>query len=143
MQLDFCSDGFAMPVSQHLMSLLSMFGVENHVPATATSIVFNFRDSDYSPENGGYHPVEIRLVKTTTGWIFDYITDFSYFGVVFPELVKEIDFDFTHNYFEVLFQGRISREDAEELYLIWEKNFVQYLQTGAYSEINLSHDTEI
>lgn len=48
--------------------------------------ILNFRSPDYSTE-GGYRPVEIRLVGDT----LDYVTEFSYFGY---ELEKSLDFDF-------------------------------------------------
>jgi len=31
----------------------------------AAALTLNFRDPDYSPEAGGYRPVEIRLEKQT------------------------------------------------------------------------------
>nr|WP_234932772.1 DUF2787 family protein [Aeromonas caviae] len=41
-----------------------------------SSLVFNFRDPDYGPVRGGFHPVEIRLLKRKDRWQFDYVTDF-------------------------------------------------------------------
>lgn len=34
----------------------------------ATALTLNFRDPDYSPELGGYRPVEIRLEKRAGSW---------------------------------------------------------------------------
>lgn len=60
-----------------------------------TSATINFRDPDYSAENGGYHPVEIMLKRHGDEWHFQYITDFCYVGIgPFAELVKDLDFDF-------------------------------------------------
>lgn len=58
------------------------------------AVTVNFRNPDYSPEKGGYHPVEVRLEKRTTGWKFIYITDFSYVDYYQPELGKEVDICF-------------------------------------------------
>ncbi|MEN1933506.1 DUF2787 family protein [Escherichia coli] len=51
-------------------------------------MVINFRDPDYSAESGGFHPVEMRFIRQDNEWYFDYVTDFSYMGRVYPELEK-------------------------------------------------------
>ncbi|NMU24873.1 DUF2787 family protein, partial [Vibrio parahaemolyticus] len=53
----------SLPGSKSLHSLLSRILIEKldeeeHI-ATSTYLVFNFRDSSYSAEAGGFHPVEI------------------------------------------------------------------------------------
>ncbi len=59
------------------------------------SVTFNFRDKSYSAENGGFHPVEISLTKEADNtWQYAYITDFAFVGNHYPELAKELDFDF-------------------------------------------------
>ena len=57
-------------------------------------LTFNFRSPDYSAEAGGVHPVELRRIRELHGWVFDYITDFSYQGMGRDtELCKELDFN--------------------------------------------------
>lgn len=72
---------------------------------TKSAITFNFRDSQYSTTQGGYHPVEIRAERHQDLWHISYITDFSYVGNVFPELEKEIDFDLENNRAYIMFLG--------------------------------------
>ena len=80
MTIPFAGD-FALPVSQALMSILSQELVRSGMVLKGkSSLVFNFRDPDYGPVRGGFHPVEIRLLKRKDRWLFDYVTDFSYQG---------------------------------------------------------------
>ncbi len=104
--------------------------------------MINFRDSTYSAESGGYHPVEIRLVKTGEQWVFDYITDFSYVGYPYPELVKEVDFDFSSGLANFLYQFEesITDEQVHEFYSIWESNFLSYVEMDAFDEIEVAVD---
>ncbi|WP_225390201.1 DUF2787 family protein, partial [Escherichia coli] len=65
---------------QHITTLLA-----NQVLQKITeAVVINFRDPDYSAESGGFHPVEIRFIRKNNEWYFDYVTDFSYMGRVYP-----------------------------------------------------------
>lgn len=34
----------------------------------SNAVTINFRDPDYSPQTGGFHPVEIRLEKGADQW---------------------------------------------------------------------------
>jgi len=82
--------------------------------------IHNFRSPDYSTE-GGYRPVEIRLVGDT----LDYVTEFSYFGY---ELEKSLDFDFG-------FQAYAGCTDIwyyRELFQLWQLNFIAYYRAGVY-----------
>jgi hypothetical protein len=90
------------------------------------AVVLNFRDPTYSAENGGYHPVEIRLENEGDCWRFCYITDFCYVGSGYmAELAKDLDFDFDAGVFQNLF-GTYPIEQAIEMFQIWETNFVYY-----------------
>ena len=65
------SQSFAVPDS--LCLLLNDELARVSVPdANTGGIIFNFRDVDYSSDDGGFHPVEIRLGKclacTTEHW---------------------------------------------------------------------------
>lgn len=84
--------GLTLPVTkefqQHITTLLA-----NQVLQKITeAVVINFRDPDYSTESGGFHPVEIRFIRKNNEWYFDYVTDFSYMGRVYPDWKKKLIF---------------------------------------------------
>lgn len=93
------------------------------------SVVFNFRDPDYSAEEGGYHPVEIAV---DPGGRISYITEFVYVGMPpFVELDKNLDFDFSLGLFQQM--GRAyTIEHGWELFPIWQQNFCAYYEMGVY-----------
>jgi hypothetical protein len=99
------------------------------------SITLNFRDPSYSPEAGGFHPVEIMIQPN--GQIA-YITDFSYVGSgPYAELVKELDFDFSLGLFVQL--GVHSPLDTgAALFQIWQSNFLCYHSLEIY-EIQITN----
>ena len=81
MTIPFFRDGFAMPVAQALLVLLNQEVAKTELNIERlTQLTFNFRNPGYSAEQGGVHPVEIRLIRGLDGWLFDYVTDFSYQG---------------------------------------------------------------
>lgn len=96
-------------------------------------IVINFRDPNYSAEDGGFHPVEIMLTKQDNQWMLCYITDFCFVGQgQFVELAKCLDFDIGKNLFQDL-MGCHPLKTAHSLYKTWETNFLCYLhQFAAY-----------
>ena len=107
------------------------------------SVTFNFRDKSYSAENGGFHPVEIDLTKEADNtWHYAYITDFAFVGNHYPELAKELDFDFLSGEWFASYLGRYSsiknNADAAELYRLWEHNFLAYASMGMYDEIEIN-----
>lgn len=96
-------------------------------------ITLNFRDVDYSAETGGYHPVEIRIVKHNNQWQFDYITDFSFQGYPYPELVKEIDICFQTEQVNCLYGGELNKQDSDALIELFLTNFIGYVEMGGFS----------
>ena len=105
-----------------------------------TAITLNFRDPDYSAENGGFHPVEIRLVKSGTDWQISYITDFAYVGAgYFAELAKELDFDFGCQQYTYGLFGNIPPDELAELFSLWAENFMQFTQMDIFT-ISTSFD---
>lgn len=101
------------------------------------AITFNFRDINYSASNGGYHPVEIRIEKALCNqdsgyWKVVYITDFSYQGIPYPELVKEIDACFTSNQIYSSFTGALSPSKGQALLTLFINNFIEYYTSEAY-----------
>lgn len=126
----------ALPVSQQLVDALSALLTEHHSKENALTI--NFRDPSYSADNGGFHPVEIRLERENGMWCFCYITDFTYVGSGFTaELVKELDFDFESGLFQNLF-GILPIEQAEDMFQIWESNFLHYWQEMKVFDVTIS-----
>ncbi|GAA74691.1 hypothetical protein P20480_1155 [Pseudoalteromonas sp. BSi20480] len=96
------------------------------------AVTLNFRDPDYSPEAGGFHPVEVRLEKQATSWQLVYITDFSYQGRHTPELIKEIDVCFSIKQVYHFLAGWLNTREGEELLALFISNFVEYYDTGCY-----------
>ncbi|HHC6642912.1 TPA: DUF2787 domain-containing protein [Vibrio parahaemolyticus] len=132
-----------LTVSKKLHKLLSeRFTAQmlsNEAVTTSRYLVFNFRDKSYSAEEGGFHPVEMAICQTSTGeWSIEYITDFAYMGNYYPELERNLDFDFRVGQFFVAYRGWLPMQDnrdAKELYRLWENNFLAYVDTDAYNEI--------
>ena len=107
------------------------------------SVTFNFRDKSYSAENGGFHPVEIALTKEADNtWHYAYITDFAFVGNHYPELAKELDFDFLSGEWFASYLGDYSsiknNANAAELYRLWVHNFLAYASMGMYDEIEIN-----
>ncbi|EGR0479283.1 DUF2787 domain-containing protein [Vibrio cholerae] len=132
-----------LPVSKKLHKLLSerftAHLLSNEALTTSRYLVFNFRDKSYSADEGGFHPVEMAICQTSTGeWSIEYITDFAYMGNYYPELERNLDFDFRVGQFFVAYRGWLpiqGSRDAKELYRLWENNFLAYVDTDAYNEI--------
>ncbi len=128
-----------LPVSKKLHKLLSeqltAHLLSNEALTTSRYLVFNFRDKSYSADEGGFHPVEMAICQTSTG---EYITDFAYMGNYYPELERNLDFDFRVGQFFVAYRGWLPMQgsrDAQELYRLWENNFLAYVDMDAYDEI--------
>lgn len=81
--------GYVLPLSrsftQLLLDIVAQKPPHRH---PITGLTINFRDPEYSPETGGWHPVEIRLIPAGEDWQLDYVTDFHYAGHPWPELEK-------------------------------------------------------
>lgn len=91
--------------------------------------ILNFRDPGYSPERGGFHPVEIAIDHK--GAIL-YITDFAFVGrPPFAELAKELDFDFGLQLFGHMGQD-FPLSEGRDIFQLWQSNFVAYYKFGVY-----------
>ncbi|MBE8575831.1 DUF2787 domain-containing protein [Vibrio sp. OPT18] len=133
------------PVSQQLKSLLKSkietFWKQNPTKRDCESLTINFRDTTYSAEAGGYHPVEIMLLKENESlYQIQYLTDFAYQGNVYPELERNVDFDIANGQAFIAPMGWQSCHDKAivEFYSLWENNFLAYVQMEAYDEIKIS-----
>ncbi len=60
-----------LPVSSELSQVLDgvlkdeSIHLSDDALAQARTLTFNFRDEGYTADNGGFHPVEIRLKRTS------------------------------------------------------------------------------
>ena len=135
MTIPFYRDGFALPVTPALLALLSQEAERTDLDlGRCTQLTFNFRNPGYSVEQGGVHPVEIRLIRGLDGWLFDYVTDFSYQGLGHDaELCKEIDFNFLDGEHTMLGWGPLRLAEARELFDIWQSNFIAYCRLECFS----------
>ncbi len=130
-------EGLALPVSPvlalYITDLLAPYENEK-------SVTINFRDLSYSADDGGYHPVEIRLENDGSNWHICYITDFCYVGSGYcAELAKDLDFDFQAGIFQNLF-GTYPIEQAIEMFQVWESNFIYYAMVVKVFTIKYSTD---
>jgi len=99
-------------------------------------IILNFRDPDYSISTGGFHPVEIRLIKTSVNdgheYQFVYITDFSFQGAPYPELAVDIDVCFIAEQVFTVYGGWLDKRNGDELKDLFLTNFVSYVEMGVF-----------
>lgn len=108
---------------------------------SVTAITLNFRDTSYSADAGGFHPVEVAMQKDSAQrWSILYITDFAYFGLAYPELERSVDFDIGNNmaFFTGVGWQAIDAYGVNDFYQIWESNFLSYLEMDVFDEIKLS-----
>ncbi|MBC3227486.1 DUF2787 family protein [Serratia fonticola] len=127
-------EGYRLPVNQKLIELL--FKEMGNAPPMKNKLKaasFIFRDTDYSAERGGYHPVGIRLIRKEERWFFDYVTDFAYTGTVYPELEKEMDFSWSQQYAFHAGLGDLGHKAGCELFELWQSNFIQYYDMDVYT----------
>lgn len=133
-----------LPVSNKLLTLLNQHchASMESTQSTSHALSIHFRDKSYSAEEGGYHPVEIGL-NIVSGKTVDilYITDFAYMGNYYPELERCIDFDFGNQVAFTVATGwqSIRSPGFDELYQMWEQNFLQYVEWECYDDIQISH----
>ncbi|WP_340641985.1 DUF2787 domain-containing protein [Photobacterium damselae] len=145
MHLTFSVERLLLPVTVDLQQKLQHIATQHNLPITSTSaLTFNFRDTGYSAESGGWHPVEIRIEQENGQWHFSYITDFSYVGYPYPELAKDVDFDFDNGIASFLFmkQVPISCDDVMDFYQVWEMNFLAYVDMEVFDEIKVTAENQ-
>lgn len=135
MTMPFHLAGMALPISPELPDLLRSVVREQQLDLTNLStLTFNFRSPSYSAETGGVHPVELRLIRGLHGWVFDYITDFSYQGLgQDAELCKELDFNLSCDEHYLQGWGPLPCVEARELFTLWQSNFISYALLGYFT----------
>lgn len=135
MTIPFHRDGVSLLVTEPLLVLLNQEAVKyNFDLEQLTRLTFSFRNPDYQLQSGGVHPVEIQLIRGLDGWLFDYVTDFSYQGLgQDTELCKELDFNFLDNEHYLQGLGPLPMVDAQELFNMWQSNFLSYAELGFFT----------
>ncbi|WP_333797940.1 DUF2787 family protein [Rheinheimera sp.] len=135
-------NGLALPVSNEFaQTLLQRLITATEGLDALTAVTINFRDPDYSANAGGYHPVEVRLVWKNNAWQFDYITSFSFVGLGWcAELAKELDFDFGQNCFEMRGYRPQVLAVGEEMYRLFEQNFIEYVRMEVFDVVTTVED---
>lgn len=110
-----------------------------------SSVIINLKDKNYSPEKGGFHPVQVRMEKegkdsdNQTVWRLSYITDFCYVGSGYAaELVKDLDWDFDSGICQTRYEV-LPIEQTKELFELWESNFMAYVLMGVF-DVTISYD---
>lgn len=137
--------GLRLPIAQAFSQLL-LHELNNSVINSAIdltlvrAVTLNFRDPLYSAETGGFHPVEIRLLRLHEQWQFDYLTDFSFMGNYYPELEKELDICWSQGYVYHFLMGDIDEEEGGALFELWQRNFIQYHKMKCY-EVSIQWET--
>jgi hypothetical protein len=128
-------EGLAVPMSP----MFTLYIADLLAPhENEKAVTINFSDPNYSADDGGYHPVEIRLENDNDGWRFCFITDFTYVGSGYcVELAKDFDLDFSAGVFQNLF-GIYPIEQAIDIFQIWETNFVYYSMVSKVFTINVT-----
>jgi hypothetical protein len=126
------SQYFSVP--EKLLSILNTELAKLTEPQSdSLGITFNFRDPDYSADKGGFHPVEIRLNKHNNQWHFEYITDFSFQGFPYPELVKEIDICFHSKEVSTFYGVGMNKQESDEFIEHFLGNFINYVEMGVFT----------
>jgi hypothetical protein len=135
MTIPFFREGFSLPITESLLVLLNQeVAKQTFCLEQLTQLTFNFRNPSYTPEQGGVHPVELRLIRGLDGWLFDYVTDFSYQGLgQDAELSKELDFNFLDGEHYLQGCGPLPMADAQELFNMWQNSFLAYAQLGFFT----------
>lgn len=130
----------ALPLSERTLTMLSDLITTNVTTDNLDYLTCNFRDSTYSAEDGGYHPVEVALRRNGDNWDLLYITDFAYSGGPFPELAIEVDFNFEAGKFFMAGMPPlvITHHSVQQFFKDWLSNFIAYVKDGSFDHIRVS-----
>ncbi|MEL7293132.1 MAG: DUF2787 family protein [Cyanobacteria bacterium J06555_13] len=127
-----------LPISDAFYKAIDTQVHKAQIADVPSSMTLHYRDTSYSSEAGGYHPVEISIMQGDDDkWHVNYITDFAYFGLGYPELERDIDFDIGNQMAFATGIGwqKINSSGFIELYRSWEANFLAYLDMDAFDSI--------
>lgn len=140
MKLTINLEGAVLPISKQLLNLLETLAANQEAKANITGFTFCFRDTSYSLDKGGYHPVEIGIALYEGIWKIDYLTDFSFCTGPFPEITIELDFDCQEGILFSSFQtpALLDSSEVKEFYRLWETNFLSYVEMKCLDEIAIT-----
>jgi len=140
-QIDLKAARSLLPMTLSLTQIIRRLLLKNLPPIVSNGVTINFRDPSYSADAGGFHPVEIRLEysQATSMWQVCYITDFAYQGRYYPELEKDIDFNFADGSGYQAYVGFHTLSHFSGLYRLWEANFRSYVVDDIY-QITINWD---
>ena len=129
-----------LPISPRYYKAIEKQVSQANLANEATSLTINFRDSSYSADAGGYHPVEMMIRQEGDKWHICYITDFAYTGGPYPELAIELDFNLECNTFRQMFAKPcdLAHRGVKSFYRMWEGNFLAYLSNGVFDQIKVT-----
>lgn len=129
-----------LPISTRFYNVITKQVQQGNGDNDSDLLTVNFRDTSYSAEAGGYHPVEIMIRNEGNKWRLCYITDFAYSGGVYPELAIELDFNIESNIFRQMFLApcTLAHREVKSFYRTWEGNFLEYLSDGAFDQIKVT-----
>ncbi|TOC13205.1 hypothetical protein CGG85_04295 [Vibrio parahaemolyticus] len=104
-------------------------------------MTISFRDTNYHPKDGGYHPVSITVDVKDSHVAISEITDRVYEGNNTPELVPDLAFDFANDVAFARFSGWLGMylQETTELYEMWECNFLAYVEMNAYDQVQVEY----
>lgn len=123
-----------LPISKMLIDFLS--AEANSSPNTLLiikAITFNFNDAYFCSINGGFPPVEIRIICCDNRWFFDYINCFKWVNDTPNKLIKTCHFDWQKG--QVIQQGKktLSEVEAQQQFIIWQHDFLSCTEIGIYT----------
>ncbi|TCN91492.1 DUF2787 domain-containing protein [Vibrio crassostreae] len=129
-----------LPISTRFYNVITKQVQQGNGGNDSDLLTVNFRDTSYSAEAGGYHPVEIMIRNEGNKWRLCYITDFAYSGGVYPELAIELDFNIESNIFRQMFLApcTLAHREVKSFYRTWEGNFLEYLSDGVFDQIKVT-----
>ncbi|MBO7910473.1 DUF2787 domain-containing protein [Vibrio sp. G41H] len=129
-----------LPISTRFYNVITKQVQQGNGNNDSDLLTVNFRDTSYSAEAGGYHPVEIMIRNEGNKWRLCYITDFAYSGGVYPELTIELDFNIESNIFRQMFLApcALAHREVKSFYRTWEGNFLEYLSDGVFDQIKVT-----
>ncbi|MEZ9026124.1 DUF2787 domain-containing protein [Vibrio cyclitrophicus] len=129
-----------LPISTRFYNVITKQVQQGNGDNDSDLLTVNFRDTSYSAEAGGYHPVEMMIRNEDNKWRLCYITDFAYSGGVYPELAIELDFNIESNIFRQIFLApcALAHREVKSFYRTWEGNFLEYLSDGVFDQIKVT-----
>ncbi|MFT6906233.1 MAG: hypothetical protein ACJAS1_002898 [Oleiphilaceae bacterium] len=108
--------------------------LKQSVKGAVLQITFNYRDSSYHRELGGYNPVVLSQPEDTFNG-----TEFNSYGDSYAGRARELDFDFNSGTsFVPCSQLSLIIARIKAIFNLWLYDFLTYLKYGVCYQIKLS-----